>query len=331
MGFVSFVNFVSFATPVGRTSCARLAVVCAALLLASGCTTPPPVRVTNAAQSAASAFSQRAAGALQRGDPTTALALYEQALAAADSVEDFETSGATLLNLALVQARLGRLQQAHQQVDRILQAPGRYAVTLQSQAATRKALLFLGAAELQSALTWVDRAQDTCPQPCALAAVWANVRAHVALERGDALAAVGYANQAATQAARAGAGAGAEAEAEALPQAEQANALRLLGRAQTRLGRHDAAAAALQQALDLDRALGLPERIALDLFYAGDNAALGGLPSEARERYERALRVSVAAGLPRITALVQARLDALGPGPGTSLAPPLVPLPAPTP
>ena len=327
MGFVSFVNFVSFATPVGRTSCARLAVVCAALLLASGCTTQPPVRVTNAAQSAASAFSQRAAGALQRGDPTTALALYEQALAAADSVEDFETSGATLLNLALVQARLGRLQQAHQQVDRILQAPGRYAVTLQSQAATRKALLFLGAAELQSALTWVDRAQDTCPQPCALAAVWANVRAHVALERGDALAAVGYAKQAATQAA----GAGAGAEAEAVPQAEQANALRLLGRAQTRLGRHDAAAAALQQALDLDRALGLPERIALDLFYAGDNAALGGLPSEARERYERALRVSVAAGLPRITALVQARLDALGPSPGTSLAPSLVPLPAPTP
>ena len=216
-------------------------------------------------------------------------------------VEDFDTSGATLLNLSLVHARLGQLRPAHQQVDRILQAPGRYAAGLQSQAATRKALLYLDAPELQAALTWVDRAQQTCPQPCALAAVWANVRAHVALERGEAAAAL-------AQATRAAALAVAPAQ-----QAEQANAQRLLGRAHSRLGEHSAAAAALQRALDLDRSLGLPDRIALDLLYAGDNAAQGGRSTEARERFERALRVSMAAGLQRMAAVVQARLDALGP------------------
>jgi tetratricopeptide (TPR) repeat protein len=285
--------------PVSLVGRALLAALCAALVAACGSSTP--ARAPNTAHEAALASSQRAARALQRGDAAAALALYEQALSAADSVEDFDTSGATLLNLSLVHARLGQVREAHQRVDRILQAQGRYTGALQSQAATRKALLYLDAPDLQSALTWVDRAQAACTEPCALAAVLADIRAHVALERGDAAGA-------AAQATRAAALAVAPEQ-----QAEQANAQRLLGRAQAKLGDRNAAAAALRRALDIDRSLGLPDRIALDLLYAGDNAAQGGQAAEAREFFERALRVSEAAGLSRTVDVVKARLKSLDP------------------
>ena len=267
-------------------------------LLGVGCSSPP-VRTTNVAHEAALALNQRAARALQRGDNAQALALYEQALTAADSVEDFDTGGATLLNLAAVHARLGQSPQAHQRVDRILGAPGRFTGALQAQAAARKALLYLDAPDLAAALQWADKAEAGCAAPCAQSAALTGLRAHVALERGDAAAAAVLASRAATQ-----------AEA-AQQRAEQANAQRLLGRAQMRLGDHAAAAASLQRALDIDRALGLPERIALDLLHAGENAQRSRQPATAREFYERALQVGEAAGLTRSAETARARLKAL--------------------
>lgn len=273
------------------------AAACAAMLVA--CSSSPPTRATNAAHDAAMSLSQRGARALQRGDTAAALALYEQALVAADAVEDFDTSGATLLNLALVHARLGQAREAHQRVDRILQSRSRYAGALQAQAATRKALLYLDASDLQSALTWVDRAQAACTEPCALSAVLADVRALVALESGDAAGAIAQATRAAALAVAPD------------QQAEQANAQRLLGRAHARLGDRAAAASALQRALDIDRALGLSDRIALDLLYAGDNAASAGQASEAREFFQRALQVSEAASLSRSAEAARSRLKSL--------------------
>lgn len=268
-------------------------------LLAAGCGSPAPRPPVNAPHEAALALSQRAARALQRGDATAALPLYEQALAAADSVEDFDTAGAMLLNLALVHGRLGQPREAHQRVDRILAAPARYGGALPAQAAARKALLHLEAAEGAAALQWADRAQAACASPCALGAVIANLRGRVALDAGDAA-------QAATHAARA-----AELASAPEQRTEQANAQRLLGLARMRQGDRAGAAAALQRALEIDRALGLPERIALDLLHAGDNAAAAGERDAARDFYERALRVAMAADLLRAAQALQQRLQAL--------------------
>lgn len=270
----------------------------ALLLSLGGCASAPP-KVVNAPHEAALALSQRAARALQRGETTQALSLYEQALAAADSVEDADTGGAVLLNLALVHGRLGQPREAHQRVDRILGAPTRYPGALQAQAAARKALLHLDTREGPLALQWADKAQAACASPCTLAAVLANLRGQVALEAGDA-------TQAAAQAARA-----AELATAAEQQAELANAQRLLGRARMKLADSAAAAAALQRALDIDRALGLPERIALDLLYAGDNAAAAGQRDAARDYFERALQVAQAAQLTPAVQAANQRLQAL--------------------
>jgi tetratricopeptide (TPR) repeat protein len=283
-----------------RRCASAIVALLAAALLAAGCGSPAP-RMVNAPHEAALATGQRAARALQRGQIAQALALYEQALAAADSVEDFDTSGAMLLNLALVHGRLNQPREAHRRVDRVLAAPARYAGALQSQAAARKSLLHLDAREGPLALQWADKAQAACGSPCGLAPLLANVRGQVAFDAGDGA-------QAAAQAARA-----AELAAAAGQQTEQANALRLLGRARSRLGDHAGAAAALQRALDIDRALGLPDRIVLDLLYAGDNAAAQGQISAAREFFDRALQVATAADLPAGVQAARTRLQALPP------------------
>lgn len=279
--------------------CASLCgVATLALLLLAGCGSAPP-KVVNAPHEAALALSQRAARALQRGETTQALALYEQALAAADSVEDADTAGAVLLNLALVHGRLGQPREAQQRVERILSAPTRYPGALQAQASARKALLHLDTREGPLALQWADKAQAACASPCSLAAVLANVRGQVALEAGDA-------TLAAAQATRA-----AELATSAEQQAELANAQRLLGRARIKLADSAGAAAALQRALDIDRTLGLPDRIALDLLYAGDNAAAAGQRDAARDFFERALQVAQAAQLPAAMQAANQRLQSV--------------------
>ncbi|MFZ2653066.1 MAG: hypothetical protein WA210_23520, partial [Burkholderiaceae bacterium] len=153
------------------------------------------------------------ARALRRGDLNAALASYNEALAASDSVEDFEAGGTTLLNLALVHAKLGQLDAAHARahldaaharVDRILNAPQRYSETLRGQAATRKALLYLDSRSHGLALHWADQARAVCTDPCPLAPTLANLRAFVALERGEADRAIDQATRAAQLAAALG-------------------------------------------------------------------------------------------------------------------------------
>jgi len=273
-----------------------LAALCGALWLAA-CGSPagPP---QNPAQRNASTLAQAGARAWARGDATQAAALYERALSAAESVEDFELAGAMLLNLALVQGAGGDLAGAQARVDRIVAAPQRYGAPLVARASARKALLYLDAPDLDAALDWTERAQAACAAPCALDATLANLRAHVALQRGDAPAALQWATQGVARADEHG--------------AERANALRLSGQAQRQLGQHDAASGAFAQALAIDRQLGLSERVALDLLGAADNEAARGAAAAAREFYQRALDVYSAAGNVRAADGVRQRLAALG-------------------
>ena len=270
------------------------AAVAAAVLVAACSSGPRPT--PNPQRQAADSLTQGAARALARKDYAAALRQYEGALAAAESIEDFERAGSALLNLALVHSRMGQLSAAHARVDRILAVPARYGATLHAQAAARKALLEVDAPDLDAALRWTDVAQSVCAEPCVVGATLADIRAHVALERSDPAAAAGHAARAVALAT----GGGLEAE--------RGNALRLLGRAQTRLGQTTEAAQSLASALDIDRTLGLPERVALDLVYAAENEERRSQAALAREYYERAIAVYVAAGNAKAADLVRARL-----------------------
>ncbi len=151
--------------------------------------------------------------------------------------------------------------------------------------------------DLDAALTWAEPRTSRLRTPCPLDATLSNLRAHVALQRGDANGALQWATRAAAQADE--------------QSAERANALRLSGRAQRQLGQGDAAAAALAQALAIDRKLGLSDRVALDLIDAAENEAARGNAAAAREFYERALDVYQAAGNAQAADGVRQRLAAL--------------------
>jgi tetratricopeptide (TPR) repeat protein len=278
--------------PAVRRAAAAAVLACALL---AACGSPRPAQ--NPAQQSASTLAQAGSRAWARGDAAQARALYERSLAAAESVEDFELGGAMLLNLALVQGAAGDLAGAQARVDRIIAAPQRYGSSLVAQASTRKALLYLDAPDAETALTWAERAQAACGSPCPLDATLGNVRAHVALQRGDAPGALRWSTLAA---GRADDGS-----------AERANAQRLSGRAQRELGQHDAAAAAYAQALAIDRQLGLSDRVALDLTGAAENEAARGNAASAREFYQRAIDVHQAAGRQQAADALRQRLSAL--------------------
>ncbi len=243
----------------------------------------PPERPASAAQRQAVDASQRAARALQYGDLALARNLYLSALAAAQALQDPALTGAALLNLTLVDARRGDLPAAHQHVDLLL-ADRQQSAALLARAAARKALLLLDDQQPEAALAWAAQARRGCAMPCALAPVLDNLQAHVALLRGDAAGALALAHRAASMAA-----------ATQQP-GEQASAMRLVGRAATRLGDGTQAAEALATALQLDRQLGQPDRIALDLLYAADNEVSRGNTMLADVLYKRAATVYAAIG-----------------------------------
>ncbi len=270
------------------------AAIIAAVLLA-GCGSPAG-RNPSPALEAARAHNQAGRRALESGNAAGALALYRSSLAAAESIEDFDLAGANLLNLALLHAQLGQWSEAHAAADRVISAPQQYGQAVAAAAAARKALISLDEGNAQAALRWADDAERACTAPCPLALTLENLRAHLALEQSR--------NDAALQhAARA-----VELAATSAIETERASAWRLLGRAYARAGRGADAALMLARALELDRQLGLPARIALDLVYAGDNQAGLGAPDLAQHFYARALAVYVATGNARGADSARARL-----------------------
>ena len=267
--------------------CARgtvLALLMAPLLALLAACSSPPSQPANPVRAQVEAHSQTAARALRRGDLASALAAYQVALAAAESIEDFESTATALLNLAAVHSQLGQADAANVRLDRILNTPAHFSVSAQAHAAARKALVQVDQGQLAQALQWADRSQALCPSACALAPALNNLRAHVAWAQGDMPGAAAWATRATEQAAAA-----------SLP-AEHANGLRMAGRAESHLGNHDRAAALLAQALQLDQALGLSDRIASDLQFAAENETRRGQPAAARAFLERALVVRQAMG-----------------------------------
>lgn len=283
------------------------AVLSAVGALALTACSSPPAKPSSPAQAQWEAQSQAAARALRRGDGASALASYQAALATAEAVEDFESAAISLLNLAAVQGQAGQTQAAMARVDRILGQPAHFSAAAQAQAAARKALLHADLGQPAQALQWADRSQALCPDTCGLAPVLNNLRAHVALSQGELDRAAILAAKAVEQAAAAGL------------QAEQANGLRLAGRAHSQQGQHERAAQQLAQALLLDQTLGLPERISLDLQYAAENEVQRGQTGAARAYLERALVVSQAAGQSaRVLALRQQLQSLVSPAAGTA-------------
>ncbi|MDP2762819.1 MAG: hypothetical protein Q8O64_20865 [Sideroxyarcus sp.] len=253
--------------------------LCSAVLLAA-CGHVTELRNTRLVQAAE--FNQRAEHAFRHGEYQRAATLYGQALQLDVAIEYVDGIAINTLNLAKVNQMMGNTVQAEQLLDQLLGDQAlRYAPLYLAEAAVQKALLRLQKGDAVAAAVWVDRATGWCEPDCKLSGVIANVRAGIALRMNDGEQALYWSDR------------GLAANRD-IP-LEQANALRLQASAKLMQNVPDEALRLAQEALRIDKSLGLPEKIRQDLLLSAQAHEQLGHTEQAGHFRERAARIAAAA------------------------------------
>jgi len=256
-----------------------VSILCALVLL-SACGQVEELRSARLEQ--ATEFNQRAQRAFLRGDYQTAAAFYESALQLDVAIENVDGVAINTLNLAKVYQVLGKTAPAQRLLDRLLEDKAlQYAPARLAEAAAQKSLWRLQENDLAGATLWADKAAVWCESDCRISGVIDNVRAGIALRGNDAEKALHWSERAA-------------AANRDMP-LEYANALRLMGAARLMKGEHDAALRLAEEALAIDKSLGLPEKIRQDLLLAAQVHERTGHAGQAAQYRDRAARIAAAA------------------------------------
>jgi tetratricopeptide (TPR) repeat protein len=254
-----------------------------AALAVLGCAQPPKAPNTAARQQAALDANRKGEAYVRHGELESAARSYAEALRLSQSLEDAEGIAANAINLSIVRQRQGRFADARASLGAVQDKSNlRFSSARLAEVALRHALLDMDDRDFAAAGEWLKKGDGYCVQRCPVAGAIHNVRAQLALQAGR------------VDEAAAAARAGHDASRSAADRIELANALRLLGFVALRSENPAAARAHLEEALAIDREIGAPRKIALDLLALGRAAALGGEREAARAYYTRALAVSEA-------------------------------------
>ena len=237
----------------------------------------------SAKQQQATEFNQRAQRAFQRGEYQAAAMLYENALQLDAAVENVNGIAINMLNLAKVNRVLGNTALAERYLDSLLEDKSlHYAPQHLASAAVQKSLLRLQENDPAGAATWVDRAAAWCTTECTLTGVIDNARAGIALHASDADKTLYWSERAAS-------------ENKGASPLEYANSLRLTASARLLKNEPDAALRLLEEALVIDKSLGLPEKIRQDLLLSAQAHEKAGRAEQAAQFRERAARIAATA------------------------------------
>ncbi len=266
------------------------------IVSATGCSAPPKPS-TAARQEAALEANRKGEAYVRHGELENAARSYREALRFSQALEDAEGIAANAINLSIVRQRQGRFADARASLAAVLdQRNLKFSNARLAEVSLRQALLDLDEKNLAGADDWMAKATGHCAERCPAGAAIHNVRAQLALQAGR------------TDAAFLAARSAHDASLASGDQVEQANALRLLGIVGLKNGEAASARQHLEQALAIDRELGAPRKIALDLLALGQAAALGGDRESARAYYARALAVGEADRDVAVTAEARALL-----------------------
>lgn len=176
--------------------------------------------------------------------------LLDEALGLATALDDDGQQALTLLNLARLERRLGRLEQATRLLERGRRHAG--ATGYAADLAQETALVLLTGGQTAEARRWAEIALQE--ERGEMTARRLNLLSRIALRQEDRAAALAYAEQALEK----------TGSRELLAE-ERANALRTIGRLRGEEQRFAEAEKLLLEALALDRRLERPAKIAADL------------------------------------------------------------------
>ena len=257
----------------------------AILVVLGGCAAPPQPVVAPAQERLADAGARGAALA-RAGDNAAAALGFQEALRIARTIEDADAIAVHAINLSIVYQRLGHTAAARSALGVVLDDERRrFPETRLVQARLRQAILDLGQGDAPAAARHAGIAREQCERiGCEHAAAILNVQAAAALQGGDAQQSLTLALAAESAARRRD------------ERAETANALRNAGRARSAMGDAPSAIAALEQALEIDRALADPRKILADLDELARASSIRGDAEAARHYAERARVIRQAAG-----------------------------------
>jgi tetratricopeptide (TPR) repeat protein len=250
-------------------------------------------------------LNRKATTAFERGRYETALAGYSEALRISRAIEHVDGVAANLLDLSAVHRVMGDGEKAALAVDEILSA-GKlsFSPAQRSSAAYLRALLFMDQSALEDASRLAAQARALCREAaCGNEGRIVNLQARIAFLGGDRSAALAAALEALAL------------NRETKADEETANSLRIAADVHSVLGELAKARAGYEEALILDKRLGLAAKISLDLIRLGDVAAGQGRGGDARVYYRRALDASrgaadepgIAEAVERIQGLERAR------------------------
>lgn len=231
--------------------CYRTFLALILLLLLEACGSAPFPQQLPERQVQADAADRQARRVLREGDLQSARVLFEQSLRMQRSLDNLPGIASATVNLAVVYHRLKDDKLAVRLLDGIIEEKMiPYPPDLQSVAAFRKAVILVDSGDREAALA-VDIAAKLCSGSCQEVAGISNLRARLALAGKDYAAAEKYARSA--------------ADAVGANREELANARRNAARAEAAQGKFGPALDDYLAALQLDKQLGLPPRIAADL------------------------------------------------------------------
>jgi len=226
-------------------------------------------------------LSGKAEKAFRRGNHARAIKLTLESLRLSRTIENVDGTATNLINLAVLFRVVGEREKAFRAAAAVLETTDvDYGSARKAEAAYVTALLHLDTGNFGEAVDWAERALAFCRDDrCASEGRALNLMGRIAFLRGDYEGSLDHASAA------------LRANRSQMARRETANSLRILGESNVALARHETAGPLLEEALSIDKDLGLSGKIARDLEILGDLEKGAGREAGAERYYRRSRAV----------------------------------------
>jgi len=278
-----------------------LTIIFPLLFICPGCSTGP--HQPSERQQIAIESNQRAENAYKKRNYIKALNHYMEALNISRSLENADSMGSNIVNIAYVYYRMGEREKSHTYADLIINKnPFEYSVRYLIDAMSIKALLYCDESNGKEASFWADKALNLCQGvSCREEGRIYNIRARASLLNKDIKAATEYAKK------------GLEINKKIDDVAEMGNSMRIMADIELMNKNYEASRGLYKDALLIDKSLELSDKMINDLLGIAVTFEKQGRPNEALPYYRRAISISEGMGNMEMEKSIREKIEKMQP------------------